>query len=56
MKFRTGLSQRKVFKNEKMEFDEGGFLLTQSIFVPMKKRQNNESNSEIPIYNEYTHH
>ena len=39
MKSKIELVQKQIFKNEKMEFDDEGFLINQSLIYPMKKRQ-----------------
>lgn len=49
MKLRFDLAQKKVFKNEIMEFDDEGFLLSNSLFFTMKKRHYNEDQSEVLI-------
>ena len=39
MKSKIELVQKQIFKNEKMEFDDEGFLICQSLLSPMKKRE-----------------
>ena len=39
MKSKIELVQKQIFKNEKMEFDDEGFLISQSLIYPMKRRQ-----------------
>ena len=39
MKSKNGFAEIQLFKNEKIEFDEEGFLITQSMLIPIKKRQ-----------------
>ena len=56
MKLRFDLAQKKVFKNEVMEFDDEGFLLSNSLFFPMKKRHYNEDQYEVLIIKKNTHH
>ena len=38
MKSKNGFAEIQLFKNEKIEFDEEGFLITKSMLIPIKKR------------------
>lgn len=41
MKSKNGLIEKQIFKNDNIEFDDEGFLITQSVLIPIKKRQQN---------------
>ena len=61
MKLKIELSGEHLFRTERMEFDDEGFLMNEPLLFPMKNRQQREmcstdSNSKIQVGETYDKH
>lgn len=51
MKLKIELSGKHLFRTERMEFDDEGFLINEPLLLPMKNRQQREMCSTDSNFN-----